>query len=358
MQPFQPQGRALLIGSLPLKDHGAAFRMVCDHTPDIPLWVQLPVFKQEGMMVQFLSGLPGLTRKGSDYYIDTAKETFDDELLCFYEAYMAVAEDGGDLNDSIFALGPETAGGFFVFLEQLGTRMPAPVAVKGQITGPITLATGIKDQNGRSVFYNEQMRDVIVKLIAQKARWQIKQLGQFDLPVILFFDEPALAGFGSSAFISITPDEISTCFQEVIEAAHAEGGLAGIHVCANTEWSLILTSPADIVSFDAYAFFDKFLLYPDQIKTFINRGGIIAWGIVPTSRAEEIEQETSDALVSRWESQTDALVALGIDKTRLFSQSLITPSCGTGSLNDALAKRVLELTRDVSAKIRSRFLPS
>lgn len=358
MQPFQPQGRALLIGSLPLKDHHAAFRMVYDHTPDIPLWVQLPVFKEEGMMVQFLSGLPGLTRKGGDYHIDTAKETFDDELLRFYEAYMSIAEEGQDLNSSIFALSPDTAGGFFVFLEQLGSRMPAPVAVKGQITGPITLSTGMKDQNGRSVFYNEQMRDVVVKLIAQKARWQIKQLGQFDLPIILFFDEPALAGFGSSAFISITPEEISECFQEVIEAVHSEGGLAGIHVCANTEWSLILNSPADIVSFDAYAYFDKFLLYPDRITTFINRGGIIAWGIVPTSRAEDIEQETSDALASRWETQSDTLVGLGIDKNRLFSQSLITPSCGTGSLSEALAKRVLELTRDVSGKIRSRFLPS
>ena len=357
MQPIQPQGRALLIGSLPLDDHHAAFRMVCDHTPEIPLWVQLPVFKEEGMMVQFLSGLPGLTRKGSGYFIDTAKETFDDELLHFYEAYMSVVEEGRDLHTSIFALGPDTAGGFFVFLEQLGSRMPAPVAVKGQITGPITLATGLKDQNGRAVFYNEQMRDAVVKLIAQKARWQIKQLERFDLPVILFFDEPGLAGFGSSAFISITPEEISACFQEVIESVHAEGGLAGIHVCSNTEWSLILDSSADIVSFDAYAYFDKFLLYRDQITKFINRGGIIAWGIVPTLRAEDIEQETSDALVSRWETQFQALVALGIDKTRLFSQSLITPSCGTGSLDETLAKRVLELTRDVSAKIRSRFLP-
>ena len=84
----------------------------------------------------------------------------------------------------------------------------------------------------------------------------------------------------------------------------------------------------------------------------------MAWGIVPTSRAEDIEQETSDSLASRWKAQSESLVGLGIDKDRLFSQSLITPSCGTGSLSEALAKRVLALTRDVSAKIRSRFLPS
>ncbi len=356
MKPFQPQGRTLLIGSLPLKDHQAASRMVYDHTPEIPLWVQLPAFKKEGMMVQFLSGLPGLTPKGDDYYIDTAKETFEADLLHFYEEYMSVVEETQEINASSFALDPDTARGFFVFLEQLGTRMPGPVALKGQITGPITLATGTKDQNGRAVFYNDQLRDVVVKLIAQKARWQVKQLEPFDLPVILFFDEPALAGFGSSAFISITPDEISSCFQEVIDAVHSAGGLAGIHVCSNTEWSLVLNSSADIVSFDAYAYFDKFLLYPDQIKKFINRGGIIAWGIVPTLRAEDIETETADSLAMRWEAQFQAISKLGIDKTRLFSQTLITPACGTGSLTEALAKRVLEMTRDTSAQIRSQFL--
>ncbi len=356
MQAFQPQGRAVLIGSLPLDDHQKASQMVWDHTPDIPLWVQLPFFKQEGMMVQFLSGLPGLTPKEDDYIIDTAKETFDEDLLRFYEAYMSVVEEGQDSDASIFALKPDIAGGFFVFLDQLNSRLPAPVAVKGQITGPITQATGTKDQNGKAVFYNEQVRDAVVKLIAQKARWQVKHLKTHDLPVILFFDEPGLAGFGSSAFISITPEEISACFQEVIETVQTAGALAGIHVCANTEWSLILDSSADIVSFDAYSYFDKFLLYPDQIRRFIHRGGIIAWGIVPTLEAEDIEQETTDALVSRWETQFEAIAGLGIDSKKLFSQTLITPACGTGSLSQALAERVLELTRDVSAQIRSRFL--
>ena len=355
MQPFQPKGRALLIGSLPVNDHHTAFQMVCDHTPDIPLWVQLPVFKNEGMMVQFLSGLPGLTAKADGFFIDTEKETFDADLLRFYEAYMAASEEGQDIDDSIFALTPDEAPGFFVFLDRLPTRIPAPVAVKGQITGPITLATGTKDQNGKAVFYNEQLRDVIVKLIAQKARWQITQLKRFNLPVILFLDEPGLAGFGSSAFISISREEISHCFGEVIECIHAEGALAGIHVCSNTEWPLILDSAADIVSFDAYAYFDKFRLYPDPIRSFIHRGGIIAWGIVPTLSAEDIEQETADTLVSRWQAQYQALAGLGIDEATLFSQTLITPSCGTGSLSEALAKRVLELTRDVSAGIRSRF---
>ncbi len=95
---------------------------------------------------------------------------------------------------------------------------------------------------------------------------------------LIFFDEPGLAGFGSSAFITITPEDIKACLSEVFEAVHAEGGLVGVHVCANTEWSVIFDSGTDIVSFDAYSYFDKFILYPEHIRTFFQRGGILCFG--------------------------------------------------------------------------------
>jgi len=61
-----------------------------------------------------------------------------------------------------------------------------------------------------------------------------------------------LQGTGSSGLISISREEILICLDEMIEAVHTEGGLAGIHVCANTDWSLILDSSVDIVNFDAF----------------------------------------------------------------------------------------------------------
>ncbi len=354
MQPFQPRGRAVLIGSLPLRDHRKAFDLVCEYTPDIPLWVQLPIYPDEGMMVQFLPGLPGLRVKGKDRFIDTGMKDFDDQMVAFYQEYMSIVEGDQDLDGSRFSLNQETAPGFFV-LKQMSTPSTSAAAIKCQITGPITLGTGLKDQNGRSVFYDEQLRDAVVKLIALKARWQVSQLKPIGRPVLIFFDEPALAGFGSSAFISITPDEIASCFEEVIEAVHAAGGLAGIHVCANTEWSLILESAADIVSFDAYSYFDKFILYPGGIAEFIGRGGMVAWGIVPTSQKEDIERETAGSLAAIWEAQFQAIVKLGVDPQRLFSQTLVTPACGTGSLDESHARKVLELTRDVSNRIRKNF---
>ncbi len=342
----------MLIGSLPMGDHREALKLVQEYTPEIPLWVQLPMYHEEGMVAQFIPGMPGAVAHGDGVHIDTGSETFADELLQFYEEYMSVVEGLRDIDGSRFAMTSETARGFFELLETAETRSPSRIAIKGQVTGPVTFCTGLKDQNGRAVFYDTQVRDAAVKLLALKARWQVRRLSKFKCPVIIFFDEPALAGYGSSEFISISKEEIAECFGEVIEAVHQEGGLAGIHVCANADWSLILESAADIVSFDAYAYFDRFILYDDLVRKFMADGRMIALGIIPTLDPEIIDKETPDSLTAMWEARAGEMARIGVDRNTFRNQSFITPSCGTGSLSLAHATRVLDLTRAVSEKVR------
>ena len=351
---FQANCLATLIGSLPLTDHGKASDLIMEYTPEIPFWAQLPVHKKEGMMVQFTPGLPGFSSDNGKGFVNTDSESYDNDLLEFFEDYMAVIEGKIELDTSRFALKKDSARGFFVFLDHLQTLVVPPIAVKGQITGPFTLGTGIVDQNKRPIFYDPQLRDTAVKLLAMKARWQVRRLSLLQRPVMIFFDEPALAGVGSSECTSISNEEIRQCLGEVFEAVHLEGGLAGVHICANTDWSLVLESSADIVSFDAYADFDRFILYPDQIKKFFESGKILAWGIVPTLNAEQIERESVTSLLGQWEEKVKQIEALGIDAQKLINQSLITPSCGMGSLSVDLAKKVLRMTRDLSQEIRGR----
>jgi methionine synthase II (cobalamin-independent) len=354
MNNFKPECLPVLIGSLPMQDHQQAGNLVLKYTPEIPLWVQLPYFKQEGMISQFLPGMPGLTANGDKIFIDTTSLTFENEVLEFYEAYITVSEDQAYLKNSIFSMSSNVAPGLFTLLENLSKPDITPAAVKGQITGPFTFGTGLNDEHGKAIFYNDQLRDIAVKLLAMKARWQTRQLAKSGKPVIIFFDEPALTGFGSSAFISISREEVFRCFEEVFEAVHSEGGLAGVHVCANADWSLILDSSADIVSFDAYEYFDTFILYPKHIKVFLESGKILAWGIVPTLNQSAIARENVSSLMDIWNTKTAKLQALGIDQKTLFSQSLITPSCGTGSLSLENAIKVLDLTTKLSGQIRSK----
>lgn len=350
---FQANGMATMIGSLPLTDHAEAVDLVLEYTPEIPYWAQLTKHPEEGMTVQFTRGLPGICRADGTVFVNTDSGTFDAELLQFFEEYMSVIDGEIELDASRFRLTEDTAKGFFVLLERLARLPAAPLAIKGQITGPFTLGTGLVDQNKRAIFYDLQMRDAMVKLLAMKARWQVRQLSRYVRPVLIFIDEPGLAGFGSSEFTSISHNDINQCVEEICEAVHDEGGLAGIHVCANTDWSLVLGSSADIISFDAYSYFDRFILYPAQIKKFLESDKILAWGIVPTLSAEQIERETSDSLLKKFREKSKQLEALGTNMQKLISQSLITPSCGIGSLDLAAAEKVVKLTQSVSRQIRS-----
>ncbi len=358
---FTAAGLPVLIGSVPLADHRRALEWIVDATPEIPLWPQLPINPLERMLPQFCEGFPCLVEpaaadEGKRLFFDVTAPEFESEQLAFFEDYLRVSEDFAALDNSRFAVGRDRAGGLFLFCERLAD-LPGLIAVKGQITGPFTMLTGITDRRERLGYYDPAIRDMVVKGLAMKAAWQVRLLAAHTTkPVLLFIDEPALAGLGSSAFISVSLDDLRRDLSEIIEAIHRAGGLAGIHVCANTDWELLLGMDPDILSFDAYGYFDRLAPLRSQVHAYLDRGGIIAWGIVPTSREEEIMGESAASLVDRWEEQADTLTDDSRDRSALLAQTLITPSCGTGSLTPDLARRVLELTREVSMLLREKYL--
>jgi hypothetical protein len=112
---------------------------------------------------------------------------------------------------------------------------------------------------------------------------------------------------------------------------------------------VILETPVDILSFDAYGFFDRIVLYKKQLSDFLKDGKTMAWGMVPTLNEEDLEKEVVSSLKAMWDRQVKQL---GVDPDMVKRQSLITPSCGTGLLSPELSIRVMMLTRDLSRAIR------
>ena len=164
---------------------------------------------------------------------------------------------------------------------------------------------------------------------------------------MIFFDEPSLSSFGS-AFSGLNREEVILSLNECFDAVN---GLTGVHCCGNTDWSLLLSTDLDILSFDAYGYLETLALYPKELRKFLERGGLLAWGIVPTS--EEIEKVDPRSLVERFRAGVDSLSKKGIDPT-LLQRAIITPSCGTASLPIPLAERVCRVTAEVSKRLRER----
>jgi methionine synthase II (cobalamin-independent) len=352
VEKWHPYAAATLVGSLPHKDRRRALELVFQQMVEIPAWPQLSPYYSEQMMVQFNEGLPGLVSRDNRNLFVTSDPRFEEELLKFYEEYLAASDGQLPLEQSRFRLGDETGRTFSAFLDRLERQQPRPAAVKGQITGPFTLLAGLKKENDQLALYDSQLRDAVVKTLALKAQWQVEQLARSGLPTIIFIDEPALAGFGSSAFISVSAEEITAMHNEVASHIHKAGGLAGTHICANTDWSLFFGGSLDLINFDAYTYFDRFVLYRRDLVPYLHRGGLVAWGIVPTMEVDCINAESPDSLLSRWRSQVEELAGNDLALETIFRQAIITPSCGCGTLTEALAERVVSLTHEVSKRLR------
>lgn len=355
---FEPRCLATTLGSLPHTDVKQGTDLMFDHTPEIPSWVQFPRRNPyENMMTQFTEGMPGLVQDGDRWFISTTGDDFTEELTGFYEQYLEATENKNIQALETFRISSQYAAGFHEFLARLAetNQDNRALMLKGQVTGPFTLGTNLLDQEGRCACYDDQLRDVVVKTIEMKALWQIEKLKEFGLPVMIFFDEPSLLGFGKQTFLTISREDVLKDLNAVAAAVHGQGGLAGVHCEENTDWSLLMETDLDILDFDAYDHMQAISLYPVELGRFLERGGILGWGIVPTLDRDAAANETVPSLLDRFETGVQSLVEKGFDRDLLLRRALITPSCGAGGvLTEPLAERVLGLLRVLSSALREQ----
>lgn len=332
---------ATAIGSLPLKDPKTACHFVLDTFKHIPFWPQLPKRTfLENMYVQYAECLPGLVidEKHASIHVDSVKAK--DCIQELYEKYLAADIDYCKISKT-------HAAGFYQFLEQAKKPHKDMLFVKGHVTGPASFALSVADEHKQSIIYDCELFEVVTKMLTMKARWQIRKLKDVCPNVIIFIDEPYLVSIGSS-YVNINVTEVAGRLDEVAGAIKAEGALCGMHCCGNTDWKFILSRDIDIVSFDAYNFTKEFVLYGEEIKAFLAKGGTIAWGIVPSSDA--IDAESERTLTAKLKASIASLVEKGVDTASM--SALVTPSCGVGSLDETRAKKVMQLTAAVAAAMK------
>ncbi|MBU2510446.1 hypothetical protein KJ966_03880 [bacterium] len=353
---FTPKFLATGVGSMPFPDTESAIRLSFDELKESPIWPQLPqTGLKEQMDVQYSEGIPciKIDYEKNRMYFDTSGD-YSEAFAEFYEAYMmAMDPDEGNGDCSALAISPEFSKGIYAAEKALKERNLSLPYFKVHTTGPCTFALNTVDENKRAIYYNEEFLDVIVKALAMKCRWQIQKFSSFADQIICFIDEPILSAFGSSTYVSVKREGIVSQLNEVIEAVHMDNGIAGVHCCGNTEWSILVDAGVDILNFDAFEFGESITMYPESIKTLLNRGGSIAWGIVPTSPV--INEQTVEKLADRLDETMNQLASKGIDKQLMLERAIITPSCGTGSLSIEDARRVFQMTNKLSQHLKQKF---
>lgn len=334
--------RPTIIGSMPHTDPSEACAQVTHYLKDIPVWPQLPRRSYlENMYVQFSQGFPGVVVKEDSIYIDRSQD-LNKPLEQLYTAYLA-----NDIDK--YPVSPDYAAGLHQFL---ALKKLSPPAVKGQVTGPISWGLTVTDESRRSIIYDDTLADAAAKLLRLKASWEERELSRISRNTIIFVDEPYMTSFGS-AFVPLSREKIIELLEEVFGGIK---GIKGVHCCGNTDWSVLLGTSVDILSFDAYNYAQSLSLYSSEVKKFLDRKGTLAWGIVPNDE-EALARESVASLKDRLEEAMAPFTRGGIRFKQLVEQGLLTPSCGLERLtSNEAAAQALELLVELSAEIRKRYI--
>ena len=352
----RPKFLATAIGSAPFDSPGYAVDLILSELPEAPHWPQLPrLGLNEQMEIQFSEHMPCavIDRGKNRLYFDTSGD-YSETFAQFYENYiLAMDPEEGNGDCSAVAVSPAFSRGIQALEEKLlklGLKLPF---VKCQVIGPCSFALTVVDENKRAIYYNEEFRDVITKTLAMISRWQVQTFKPYAEQVICFIDEPILSAFGSSTYIAVRRDDVISLLKDMIDAVHADGGVAGMHCCGNTEWSIPIEAGVDIVNFDAFQYGETIAIYAEAVKSYLVRGGVLAWGIVPTSTA--IREQTVEGLADRLEGMMDHLASKGIEKRLIAEQAMLTPACGTGSLTPEDAELVYSKLAKLSARMKEKY---
>ena len=328
------------IGSMPHTNPDEACSIIMKYLPDIPIWPQLPKRSpKENMITQFSEGFPGVVIKGDKIHIEPSAN-FESDLE---RIYVDCEQD----NAHKYGISTEYAAGLYAFLSKAkGSKI-----VKGQVTGPITWGLAVTRQDGLGILYDDTLAEAVAKFLRLKASWQENILKEISPNPIIFVDEPYLVSLGS-VFTPIPEEKVPVLLEEVFKGIK---GIKGLHCCGNTNWSVILDTTIDILSFDAYNYASSLSTHSAKVKSFLGRGGSIAWGIVPNEE-EALAKESSASLRDRLEEAMAPFTRGGVKFKQIIAQGLITPSCGLEGMSLEAANLALELMAKLSHDLRSRYV--
>ena len=135
-------------------------------------------------------------------------------------------------------------------------------------------------------------------------------------------------------------------FIDITQTLKHNCAIPAIHCCGKCNWSIPLNSGFEI---------ENLSLFAGEIKEFLQKGGKIAFGIVPTLDKAALEKITAEDLIKKYQTAVKYLTKNGIDEKLVIENSIITPSCGAGVLTVELAEKAMDLTKELSISLKEIY---
>lgn len=308
---------------------------------DIPFWPQLPHYSYyEDMYVQASEHFPGIL-------LDMEKQTLRfsmDKFMVELEEAMTHFEE-----PEYFDISHTYSVVYHRFLDLDLRGRPA---IRGQLEGPISFGFNVRDENDRPILFDDTVRPFMLEFMAKRINIQLTRLKDLNPNAFMFVDEPGLQFLFSAmaGYSDLAAKGDMESFFSMIDHPR------GVHLCGNPDWDFLLSLDLDILSLDIYTNGEIFSSYAASIKRFLDRGGVLVWGIVPTN-FEPFELENINSLEERLTGLWDFLREKGIDLEFLLSRSLLSPAtcCLVNPDGERTVEKAFVMVRELSARLRDRF---
>ena len=310
------------VGSLPHADPAAAVDLVLRRHPELPAAPQLPNRSaSELMLAQAVEGVRGVAASPGGLSFDAALVDPEAEVETDFSS------------DSWASLG--------AFLGAVAHR-EAPIKV--QLCGPVSLGFALVHAGmPRTLAGQIASRAVIDRITALLAETRHRAP---HAPLVLVLDEPSLTAWYGEGFPWEADDTVDLLSGALAAAAH--GAIAGVHCCGATEWRLALAAGPQILSVPTGSGLTE---DPVALGTFLDGGGWVAWGAVPTDGPVSRQPERYlHAIHDEWRD----LARGGVDFDLLRSRAIVTPACGLVGHTDSQADEILAMTTRIGDAMRGR----
>lgn len=311
-------------------------------TLDVPFWPQLPNYSYyEDMYVQAAEHFPGIVldveARTLRFSMDKFALELEEALIRFDDpAYLDVSEAYS-----------------VVYHEFLALDLKDRPAIRGQLEGPVSFGLNILDQDGRPIIFDDTVRDFMLDFLSRRVNAQSARLKKLNPNAFMFVDEPGLQYLFSamSGYTELKAKGDLERFFAQVERPR------GVHLCGNPDWEFLLNLDLDVLSLDVFTNGEVFSAYAPSVKRFLDRGGVIVWGIVPTG-FEAFAQEEVPSLIKRLEEAWKALWSKGVDRDLMLAQSMVSPAtcCLVNPDKELTVERAFAAVNTIAEELKSRYL--
>lgn len=207
-----------------------------------------------------------------------------------------------------------------------------PRWAKVQLAGPVTVTAFAQAPDGAPL-----AEDRVVHHLSTRVVELVRSLRQAHADPMVFLDEPGL-GLGKQPWAGL---------EAVRRAAQDEGAMVGLHCCAQTRWAEVLGLGFDIVSLDARRSLDALLEDRRAWLAFLERGGTLCLGIIPTEPGARYDVgELCDSVEASLRATTPRF-------EQALARMMLSPACGLALHSEADAARIIGEVRAAQARLRA-----